>query len=85
MLKNYIIILLHHNNFNHFSNMNNNQAMKYCFLSFDENNINWTGKMWIVDKKETDVLVASFIAEDKVGIIEQAKEWAFKNNYNVEW
>ena len=57
--------------------------MKYCFLSFDEDDEGWTGRIWIDD--ENDKLVASFTAEDKVDIIEQAKEWAFENNYDVEW
>ena len=55
------------------------------FLSFDENNESYIGRIWITDKNENDELVASFAGKDKNCIIEQAKEWAFENNYDIEW
>lgn len=54
-----------------------------AFLSFDEDDDNWTGRIWT--KNVNDELLETFTGENKSSIIEQAKSWAFENNYNIEW
>jgi len=63
--------------------MKSQEIITYGFLSFDNDNINWIGRIWTTD--DDDKLIVSFKGEDKTSIIEQAKKWAFENNYEIEW
>ena len=61
------------------------QNPSYCFLSFDDDGENWTGRIWITNENDEDNMIEFFNGDDKSDIIEKVKCWALKHNYDVEW